>query len=202
MLTNLLALFIVILLSSPLVAYANDTGGQSDGSKQTMDKGSKVPTDGRFREYDTDNDGAKTGSLKDSSSKGEIEPKGSRDRSLSRTNQEGATRVLTARLKGSLCVSCLYQLEKKIQELGGVKSARVIRPPKNVATEDNDRAYAQVQIIYLPNKLNVKKIRQFVQRNDFGIRDEKDLAMTDDFKPLPDPFENERSSGVVNAQFK
>lgn len=202
MLTNLLAIFIVILLSSPKVAYASDTVGLSKTPTSTGEQVSKEPTDGRFRESDENVGKVKTDNVNELSSDGGARRAAAGDRAPFSSSQEDGSRVLTARLKGSLCVSCLYQLEKKIQELGGVKSARVIRPPKNVASEDNDRAYAQVQIIYLPSKLNPKKIRQFVQRNDFGIRDEKDVAMTSDFKPLPDPFENERSSGVVNAQFK
>jgi hypothetical protein len=197
MLTHLLAIFIVILLLCPPVAEARDNRGLSEVSEGT---GAKAPKAAKSA-AELSQKAAKSKTTEEASSDEEVEPTVGGDRCPLPTSQEEDVRVLTARLKGSLCVSCLYHLEKKIQELGGVKSARVIRPPKNAVTGANERAYAQVQIVYQPSKLNPKKIRQFVQRNDFGIRDEKDVAMTDDFQPLPDPFQKERSS-VINAQFK
>lgn len=200
MLTNLLAVFVVILLSCPSVAEARDNSEPSQASGRADDKLRGASRAGRI---DKEKPGqAETVKLEKTASDEDVEPTVGGDRCPSPSSQEDGTRVLTARLKGSLCVSCLFHLEKKIQELAGVKSARVIRPPKSVGTEAGEKAYAQVQIIYLPSKTNPKKIRKFVQRNDFGMRDENDVAVTDDFKPLPDPFENERSSGVINAQFK
>ena len=116
------------------------------------------------------------------------------------------SRVLTARLKGSLCVSCLFHLERKIQALEGVTSAHIIRPAKVVDPVAEHPAYAQVQIIYNASKWNPKSIRSFIHRNDFDIKDEQDIELTADFKPLPDPNPlselQKNIGGVVNAQMK
>jgi hypothetical protein len=115
-------------------------------------------------------------------------------------------RVLTARLKGSLCVSCLFHLERKIQALEGVTSAHIIRPAKVVDPVAEHPAHAQVQIVYNASKWNPKSIRSFIHRNDFDIKDEQDIELTADFKPLPDPNPlsdlQKNIGGVVNAQMK
>ncbi|MDZ4832704.1 MAG: hypothetical protein SGJ27_02770 [Candidatus Melainabacteria bacterium] len=207
MLTNLLALCVVILLSCPSAASARQidvaptgvvvsTPAKSAarvnqlGSGETSTAGT-ISSSSKKRKEATKLDNAST---KESNRAGA--------RSSAPAGQEGSdSRVLTARLKGSLCVSCLYQLEKKILEVEGVKSARVVRPPKNVGPDANERAYAKLQIIYLASKLNPKKIKKIVGQNDFGIKEENDVAMTDNFKPLVDPFEAERSR-VIDVQFK
>ncbi len=71
MLTNLLAIFIVILLSSPKVAYArSDTREVSKTPAPTGEQASKEPTDGRFRESDENREKVKTGDANESSSDG------------------------------------------------------------------------------------------------------------------------------------
>ncbi len=116
------------------------------------------------------------------------------------------SRVLTARLKGSLCVSCLFHLERKIQALEGVRSAHIVRPAKVVDPVAEHPAHAQLQIIYNASKLSPKSIRSFIHRNDFDIKDEQDIELTADFKPLPNPNPLsdllKNSGGVVNAQMK
>lgn len=218
MLTNLLAIFVVILLCGPSIALADDRVTVSDHKssktakpltaagidKRTPSVREVEPSEGRERE-------TTAGGAHKPAAGGDHEPtvREKRERTVGAdggpppaSQEDDGARVLTARLKGSLCGSCLLRLEKKIQELAGVRSARVVRPDKKAGPDANERAKAQVQIVYLSSKLNPKKIRQFVERNDFSIRDEKDIALTDDFKPLPDPFENERSKGVINAQFE
>lgn len=96
-------------------------------------------------------------------------------------------RVMRARLKGSLCVSCLMQLEKKVREQDGIKYARVIRPAPNGGPVVYEPRYAQIEIIYLIDKQNPKKLKKLIERNDFGTRDERDVEMTSDFTPMTDP---------------
>lgn len=96
-------------------------------------------------------------------------------------------RVMRARLKGSLCVSCLMQLEKKVREQDGIKYARVIRPAPNGGPVVYEPRYAQIEIIYLMDKQNPKKLKKIIERNDFGTRDEKDEQMTSNFTPMADP---------------
>jgi hypothetical protein len=103
-------------------------------------------------------------------------------------NQPDLVRVLRARLKGSLCPSCLIRLERKLKDEDGVKYARVIRPAKNGGAVVYEPSYAQVEVIYLVERWNVKKLKKFIERNDFGIRDEKDLRMTSDYRPILDPI--------------
>lgn len=96
-------------------------------------------------------------------------------------------RVMRARLKGSLCVSCLMHLEKKVREQDGIKYARVIRPAPNGGPVVYEPRYAQIEIIYLMDKLNPKKLKKVIERNDFGIRDEKDAPLTSDYIPIAAP---------------
>lgn len=201
MLTNLLAVFVVILLTCPSGAFAKDSEQVTDRVDARLSKGAK---DKSSKGSGDSNSVSKIEKVEEGPADEEVEPTVGGDRCpLPPSQEDDNARVLTARLKGSLCVSCLFQLEKKIQALEGVKSARVIRPEKRVEPNgDDERAHAQIQIIYLTSKLNPKKIRKFVERNDFGIRDENDVALTDDFKPLPDPFENERPTKVIDAQYK
>lgn len=97
-------------------------------------------------------------------------------------------RVMRARLKGSLCPACLIQLEKTLGGEPGIKYARVIRPAKNGGSVVYEPSYAQVEMVYLISRWNVKKLKRLVGRNDFGVRDEKDMPLTQDYRPMIDPI--------------
>jgi len=192
MLTNLL---IVLVLSTALsFGLQTPTAAQSsiaDAKTGVHKLAAEVAADESADKKDSNEGAQSKESVKSSGSSISQEqlPEASSDKTppVPGSSQEGSIRVVQARLKGSLCPSCMMTLQKKLRELDGVRDARIIRPAKNGGAIVNEPRFAQVEIIYLAEKQNLKKLKKYVERNDFGLRNEKDMVYTADYKPIQEP---------------
>lgn len=173
MLTNLLATSVIALLCVYTPAHAEQTAAADfPGGVLVNESSTGVSATEPAREAVTESStGEKTGNSEETGG----------------SQAAKRERVLTAQLRGSLCLSCLIQLEKKLQSTSGVKSARVIRWPMKASKVDKEPSHARVEIVYRAGELNQKRIRKIIQRSDFDIRREKDEVLTEAYKPLADP---------------
>lgn len=88
-------------------------------------------------------------------------------------------RTYTARLYGSLCVSCMKQLNDELNKRKGVLESTIERPVKKEAHDGQPATYqrwANAKVVYDAEKISKDDITKRIKASDFIVRRVEDVG--------------------------